>query len=173
MTILGEQNALLESELFAILYAELKQRAHTLLRRSESMTLDTTSLVHEVFIKLMTSSSRTIDKTHFFRLASLAMRQLLVDHLRERQTSKRGGGIQHIDIGGIDIPQEDPAYGLQVVVDALDRLRVIDERMADVFSLHAFAGLPFEDIAKMLGVSRPTAQRDFATARAYLLSTLD
>ena len=162
-----------DQALFSTIYVELKQRAHAMRRGLSSHTLDTTALVHESFIKLVEAKARIDDRAHLFRLAALAMRQILVDHLRERQASKRGGDLQRIELTGIDLPQDDPALGLSIVVDALDRLRAIDPRMADVFSLRAFAGLPFEDIAGMLHVSRPTVQRDFEAARAYLLSTLD
>jgi RNA polymerase sigma factor (TIGR02999 family) len=158
---------------FDTLYSDLKQRAHALLHGSGNRTLDTTSLVHEAFIKLTEAQARPANRNHLFRLASLAMRQLLIDHLRERQTSKRGGGQQRIDLTGLDLPQDDPAIGLSIVVEALDRLRSLDPRMADVFSLRAFGGMSFEELGEMLGISRTTAQRDFEAARAYLLSTVD
>ena len=159
--------------LFDQIYQELKQRAHAMRRGAPGLTLDTTALVHESFIKLVEAKARVNDRAHLFRLSALAMRQILVDHLRERQASKRGGDLQRIDLADIDLPQDDPAVGLSIVVEALDRLRALDPRMADVFSLRAFAGLAFEDIGDLLHVSRPTAQRDFEAARAYLLSTLD
>lgn len=159
--------------LFDDIYLDLKKRARALRRGAAGHTLDTTALVHESFIKLVEGRAQINDRAHLFRLAALAMRQILVDHLRERQASKRGGDLQRIELTGIDLPQDDPALGLSIVVEALDRLRAIDPRMADVFSLRAFAGLAFEDIAGMLHVSRPTVQRDFEAARAYLLSTLD
>lgn len=162
-----------DQALFSMIYPDLKQRAHALRRGLHGHTLDTTALVHESFIKLVEARAQVNDRAHLFRLAALAMRQILVDHLRERQASKRGGDLQRIELTGIELPQDDPALGLSIVVEALDRLRALDPRMADVFSLRAFAGLGFEDIAGMLHVSRPTAQRDFEAARAYLLSTLD
>jgi RNA polymerase sigma-70 factor, ECF subfamily len=161
-----------DPELFEQVYAELKLRARSLRRGQSSHTLDTTALVHESFIKLVESRVEVNDRSHLFRLAALAMRQVLLDYLRERQTEKRGGQLQRVLLTDVELPEEDPAPGLSLVLEALERLQQIDDRLADVFSLRAFAGLPFEDIGQMLGVSRATAQRDFEAARAYLLSRI-
>lgn len=156
--------------LFEQVYAELKQRARSLRRGQPAHTLDTTALVHESFVKLMESRARVNDRHHLFRLAALAMRQVLIDYLRERQTEKRGGPLLRVQLTDLDLPGEDPAPGLSLVLEALERLQAVDRRLGDVFSLRAFAGLAFEDIGEMLGVSRATAQRDFEAARAYLLT---
>ncbi len=160
----------LDQAVFSELYAELKLRARALRRGQSSYTLDTTALVHESFIKLVEAKAKVTDRAHLFRLSALAMRQILIDHLRERQAEKRGGHLQRLELMDMDIPIDDPAHGLSLVVESLDRLRAVDPRLADVFSLRAFAGLSFEDIGDLLQVSRSTTQRDFDTARAYLLS---
>lgn len=167
-TLVGADRALFDE-----IYLDLKQRARSLRRYGPAQTLDTTALVHESFIKLVEARAQINDRAHLFRLAALAMRQIIIDNLRERQAGKRGGGFQRVTLTGLELQQDDPALGLAIVADAIERLRGLDVRMADVFSLRAFAGLPFEDIAGMLHVSRPTVQRDFEAARAYLLSTLD
>lgn len=159
--------------LFEQIYHDLKQRARQLRRGQSGHTLDTTALVHESFIKLIEAKARINDRAHLFRLAALAMRQIMIDHLRERQADKRGGHLRRIELTDLDLPEDDPALGLSIVTQAIDRLRALDPRLADVFSLRAFAGLAFDDIGTLLDVSRSTAQRDFEAARAYLLSTLD
>jgi RNA polymerase sigma factor (TIGR02999 family) len=158
--------------LFAEIYNELKLRAHSLRHGQPSHTLDTTALVHESFLKLVDAKARVHDRSHLFRLAAMAMRQVLIDHLRERQTEKRGGPLQRVLLTDVELPGEDPAPGLSSVLQALERLQQVDDRLADVFSLRAFAGLPFEEIGALLGVSRATAQRDFEAARAYLLARM-
>jgi RNA polymerase sigma factor (TIGR02999 family) len=162
----------IDRALFEEVYLDLKQRARALRRGQGSHTLDTTALVHESFLKLTERRAQVNDRAHLFRLAALAMRQVLIDHLRERQADKRGGQMQRVDLTDVDLPEDDPALGLSLVTQSLERLRALDPRLADVFSLRAFAGLGFEDIGAMLAVSRSTAQRDFEAARAYLLTTL-
>jgi len=162
-----------DAALYAEIYQQLRQRARALRRGQRSDTLDTTALVHESFIKLVEAKARVHDRAHLFRLAALAMRQILIDHLRERQAGKRGGGLQRVELTDLVLPEDDPAQGLVLVAQALDQLRAVDARMADVFSLRVFGGLGFEEIGALLGTSRPTAQRDFEAARAWLLSTMD
>jgi RNA polymerase sigma factor (TIGR02999 family) len=152
------------------IYLELKRRARSMRPAHGSHTLDTTALVHESFLKLAQAEVSPRDRSHLFHLAALAMRQILIDHLRERGAQKRGGDLERITLTDLELPQDDPAQGLAEVMQALARLQQLDERLADVFALRAFAGLGFEDIGGMLECSRSTAQRDFDAARAYLLT---
>lgn len=162
-----------DATLYDEIYHQLKQRARVLRRGQHSDTLDTTALVHESFIKLVEAKARVHDRAHLYRLAALAMRQILIDHLRERQADKRGGGLQRVELTDLVLPEDDSAQGLALVAQTLDQLREVDERMADVFSLRVFGGLGFEEIGALLGTSRPTSQRDFEAARAWLLSRMD
>ena len=161
-----------DATLYTEIYQQLKRRACALRRGRHGNTLDTTALVHESFIKLVEMRARVQDRAHLFRLAALAMRQIFIDHLRERRAGKRGGRLQRVELTDLALPEDDPAHGLAVVAQALDQLRAVDQRMADVFSLRVFGGLEFEEIGAMLGNSRPTAQRDFQAARAWLLSAM-
>jgi len=154
------------------IYLDLKRRARAM-RAGHGHTLDTTALVHEGFLKLAQAQISARDRSHLFHLAALAMRQVLIDHLRERGAQKRGGDLERVTLTDLELPQDDPAQGLAEVMQALSRLQQIDDRMADVFALRAFAGLAFEDIGGMLDCSRATAQRDFDAARAYLLERVD
>lgn len=157
---------------FEEVYLDLKRRARNLRQSQPGHTLDTTALVHESFLKLAQAGASPNDRAHLFRLAALAMRQVLIDDLRERAAHKRGGDLQRVELTDLELPQADPAEGLAEVLQALERLQAVDPRLADVFSLRAIGGLAFEDIANLLEVSRTTAQRDFDAARAYLLSRL-
>jgi len=162
-----------DAALYSEIYHQLKRRARVLRRGQGSNTLDTTALVHESFVKLVEAKARVNDREHLFRLAAVAMRQILIDHLRERQAEKRGGGLERVELTDLDLPVEDSALGLTLVTQTLERLRVIDARMADVFAFRVFGDLDFEEIAALLGTSRPTAQRDFQAARAWLLSAME
>jgi RNA polymerase sigma factor (TIGR02999 family) len=159
-----------ERELFSALYDELKLRAHSLRKSHSSLTLDTTAIVHETFLKLAEGKHRSVDRTHLVRTAALAMRQILLDHLRAMQSEKRAGPANRVTLTDLDLQGEDAPDRLLQVIDAMDRLREIDARLADTFSLRVFAGLSLEEIGQTLGVSHMTCSRDFQTARAYLLS---
>ncbi|MBL8300318.1 MAG: hypothetical protein JNN30_18435 [Rhodanobacteraceae bacterium] len=162
-----------DRELFGVLYQELKQRAHSLRRSHYSLALDTTVIVHETFLKLSESKYRSLDRKHFMHTAAMAMRQILVDHVRAMQAQKRGPEAERITLGDVDLQGRDTPEDWLNVVDALDRLREVDARLADTFLLRVFAGLSLEEIGETLGVSHTTSLRDFQAARAYLFSLLD
>lgn len=161
-----------ESALFSELYQELKRRAHSLRRPHSSLTIDTTALVHEAFLKLTSSKHRSVDRAHLIRTAAMAMRQILIDHVRMLQSDKRLDKLLRVSLTDLDLQGADAPEQLLLVIDALDQLRQIDARLADTFLLRVFAGLSLEEIGQTLGVSHMTCSRDFQTARAYLLSLL-
>lgn len=161
--------------LYPVVYAELKRIAHHHLRANElSVTLSTTELVHEAFLKL---EGGTHDgwqgRAHFFGTASRAMRQLLVDFARRRLAVKRGGGLQRVSLndaaGALDV-QLDEILALD---GALDRLDAVNDRLRQVVELRFFAGLPVRDVAELLGVTTRTVERDWIKARLFLLRELD
>lgn len=161
-----------QSDLFAAVYSELKTRARRLRRGHSTATLDTTALVHESFLKIMDSRPQIRDREHLYRLAALAMRQLLVDNIRQRQTEKRGGELNRIDLDGLEVPDMDSGIEWASAQEAIARLERLSPRMADVFLLRAFGDLGFEDIAALLACSKSSAHRDYEAAKAFLLSTL-
>ena len=161
-----------EQELFAALYQELKLRAHTLRSQHNNLTLDTTALVHETFLKLVEGKYKAVDRAHLMRTAALAMRQILIDHVRAMRCEKRVDPVNRVSLTELDLHGDDSAERLLEVIDALDCLRDVDARLADTFSLRVFAGLSLEEIGQTLGVSHMTSSRDFQTARAYLFSLL-
>lgn len=160
-----------QNALFEMVYAELKLRARRMRLGHGDSTMDTTALVHESFLKIMGALPGVRDREHLYRLASLAMRQLLIDSLRERSAEKRGGDLQRVDLEAVEVPIADSGLAWASTYEAIQRLDKLNPRMADVFLLRAFGDLGFEDIAALLDCSRSSAHRDFEAARAYLLST--
>jgi RNA polymerase sigma factor (TIGR02999 family) len=158
------------SALFAELYKELKLRAHAIRRSSPHVMLDTTSLVHETFLKLVQSKHQTVDREHLARTAAMAMRQILIDHIRGEDTQKRGGDSAHITLTDVPISAADKPERLTQLIEAMEQLRQVNARMCDTFSLRVFAGLTLEEIAELQNVSHMTCARDYQTARAFLLS---
>ncbi|MGE0440028.1 MAG: ECF-type sigma factor [Gemmatimonadales bacterium] len=154
-------------ELFARVYDEMRLLAHRQRgRHGEPATVTTTALVHEAYLKL--AQGREVewnDRGHFFALAARAMRFILVDQARGRLRAKRDGRAVTLD----DAPAaEERPEQLLAVDEALARLETASPRLAQVVYLRFFAGLSYPEIADLLGVSEPTAKRDWARARAWL-----
>lgn len=157
---------------FPAVYAELRRLAAAQLAGEPSgHTLDATALVHEVYLRLH-GSPAFADRGHFFRAAAEAMRRVLVDHARKKRADKRGGGGKRFELAEGDrvaIPDPDT---LLAIDEALTTLAVDDAPSADVARLRLFAGLSVDEAAEALGVSRATAFRDWAYARAVLTAAL-
>ena len=168
----GDSRAI--SEVFAIVYAELRDLARRHLAQERSgHTLQATALVNEAFVKLSAGMAAEVrERSHFFGIASRAMRQILVDHARTRNAIKRGdGGVLQLH-EGVEAPAPDAACDAGLDIEALDGALVALEehypRQARLVELRYFGGLSEPDAAAMLGVSLRTAAVDWAFARAWL-----
>ena len=160
---------------FMAVYDKLKTMAHRELHRSNGNTLNTTSLVHELYMKMCLSKDLTFaESIKFFAYAAMAMRHILIDRATRRSRPKFGGDQQHI---GLDDPHAEnvalsPQLALQLDA-ALRALQDEDPRAARVVELHYFAGLPLDRVAELIGVVRRTAERDWRYARAFLEAHID
>jgi RNA polymerase sigma factor (TIGR02999 family) len=170
----GEQAAL--DELLPLVYAELRRQAARHLRmQPQGHTLQTTALVHEVYLRLIDSDGADWQsRAHFFGVAARAMRSILVDYARARRAAKRGGGARALtlsaaDAAGASTP-EAPESEVDVVAldEALARLAGLDHRQARVVELRYFGGMSIEETAHALGVSHATVEREWRTARLWL-----
>jgi RNA polymerase sigma factor (TIGR02999 family) len=167
----GDREAM--DRVFALIYADLRQRARRELRRHGPATLSPTTLVHETFLKLVDRAQVSwADRTHILAVASLAMRQILVDHARRRLADKRGQGLRPELLDETTLRLDEKAGELLALDDALERLQALDERLGRVVDLHFFGGLSFEEVADVLDVSARTVKRDWRKARAFLLHEL-
>jgi RNA polymerase sigma factor (TIGR02999 family) len=164
-----------DSELYAVVYEELKRIAHRHLREAGSSdTISTTELVHEAYLKLSPASgNQWDDRAHFFGAASRAMRQVLVDFARKRQAIKRGGVQERVTLESSHAALEIELDQIIALDAALDRLNSVDERLRQVVELRFFAGLSETEIAELLGVTSRTVERDWVKARLFLLHELE
>lgn len=167
----GSGDASARDALFARLYVELKRLAHKQLRIAPSQTLDTTSLVHETYLKLAVPAGLNLQgRKHFFVLAAKVMRQIVIDHARARMAAKRGGAAQPAAFDdAIEHPGQDLAPDKLLELDrALTALEVSQPRLSSLIELRFFTGLGLAEIAAMQDVSERTLKRDWRRARAEL-----
>lgn len=167
----GEAHAL--QDLFEVVYEDLRRAAHRSLHASPTRSLAPTELVHELYLKLaVTESHDWRDRAHFYRVASRAMRQVLVDRARARTAAKRGDGRAQVELDP-ELAGDDDAESLLALHEALDALAERDPRLAEVVELRFFAGLSCEQAARALGVTERTVKRDWRRARAFLHARID
>ncbi|HEX5686986.1 MAG TPA: ECF-type sigma factor [Ideonella sp.] len=158
-------------QVVSLLYADLQRLARSRLRRAGEVTmLDTTSLVHESYLRLLRGESPEFaDRRHFLAYAAQVMRSIVVDLLRSRQADRRGGGAWHVtlntEIGDSAVRHEDEVLRVH---EALDELAGSDARVAQVVQMRYFGGLSEAEIADCLGVTERTVQRDWQKARLFL-----
>jgi RNA polymerase sigma factor (TIGR02999 family) len=171
----GDANA--ASELFPIVYAELRHLARRYMRHERpDHTLQSTALIHEVYLRLATQKRADWrNRTQFFAVAAQMMRRILVDYARSRAYQKRGGAVANVPV---DIEQNaviTPECGPELVAldSALERLAAFDARKAKVVELRYFGGLESQEIADVLGISAVTVTRDWKIAKAWLRQELN
>ena len=174
----GERNAL--GELYALLYPELHRLAHSRVRRSGDLTLlDTTSLVHESYLRFEKSGAVLLaDRSKFMAYAARVMRSVVVDVVRARQTERRGGDAVHVELD--DELHANASSGAHCGVDdevlrvheSLQELAAIDARLVQVVEMRYFAGMSEQEIADVLGLTVRTVARDWEKARLFLHACL-
>lgn len=161
--------------LFEHLYDELRRLAHARLSSHRpDATLNTTGLVHEVYLRLVDWDRASLtDRAHFLALAARAMKYVLLDRARARERQKRGGGRPDIPLDAVQIAADQRAVDLLILDEALERLRTHSERLAETVDYRFFGGLTYQEIAEATGRSVATIERDWVRARLWLYSALD
>lgn len=157
-------------QLVPLVYDELRKLARSQRRRAgkEGLALDTTALAHEAYLRLARASGGYEHRGHFFAVAAVAMRQLLVSEARRRGRAKRGGGQQPETLDGQDVAIAEQ-FDLIVAVDqALGRLEKLSPRLRSVVEMRFFLGLSEHETAEALAVSGRTVRRDWLKAKAWL-----
>ncbi|MEZ5317172.1 MAG: ECF-type sigma factor [Vicinamibacterales bacterium] len=160
--------------LLPLVYQDLRRAARSQRRRLRAGdTLDTTALVHEAYLRLVDQTRADWkDRGHFMAVSATAMRQILIDHARERLRLKRGGDLQRADVDVDALGVADDAEQLLDLDRALTRLAAVDPRQVRVVECRYFAGLSEAETAEALGISLRTAQREWLKARAWLRQAL-
>lgn len=170
----GDEGA--AASVFEALYEDLRRLAQARLRRHQSMTLlDTTSLLHESFLKLVGNHGLAVqDRRHFFAYAAHVMRSVIVDFARARNSERRGGDVQMVTLDtGLANQIASPQTDVLRVHEALEVLGAADPRLAQVVEMRYFAGLTEVEVAEILGVTERTVRRDWTKAKLLLAAALD
>lgn len=155
------------------LYQELRQIARRERQLIPSATLNTTALVHEVWLRLAAGDSDFRDRRHFLGVASVAMRRMVVDYARYRLAQKRGGDVVQVSLGDDDAATLTDIDRILDIDQAIGALEQLDPRLGRLVELRFFTGLSNEDAAEVLDISPRTAARDWKRARALLAATLE
>ncbi len=156
--------------LLPLVYDELRKlAAQKMAQEIPGQTLQATALVHEAYLRLVDAEHTQpwTSRGHFFAAAAEAMRRILVENARRKRSLKRGGACQRVDLEEATC-DEGPADELVSLSEALDRLAAEDPRKAELVKLRYFAGLSVQEAADALGISRATADRYWAYAKAWL-----
>jgi RNA polymerase sigma-70 factor (ECF subfamily) len=170
----GAGGAEASRQLFELVYEELRRLAGALMRRERSAhTLQPTALVHEAFLRLVGATQIDWqDRAHFMGISARAMRQVLVDHARRHAAAKRGGGLAHVTLTGVEVAAPGDAVEVLELHEALERFAALDGRAARVVELRVFGGLSVQETAQVLEVSPRTVDGDWAVARMWLTREL-
>ena len=166
-----KQDADANNALLDMVYDELHRQAHRYLRNErKSHTLQTTALIHEVYLKL--TEQRSIEwesRTHFFGIAANLMRHILVDYAKAKHRLKRGGKADNLPLEeAFLVASKETNIDLLAMDEALNRLAEMDEQQSRIVELRFFSGLSVEETAEVLGVSESTVKRDWNVAKAWL-----
>ena len=157
-------------DLFSLLYRDLHRLAHARLRQNEPITLlDTTSLVHETYLKILKSGRVEVDQRPRFRAyAAQVMRSIIVDFVRQRHAERRGGDDARVPLDSALESASAAETELLRVNEALDELAKIDERLVKIVEMRYFGGFTEEDVGVALGVNERTVRREWQKARMLL-----
>jgi RNA polymerase sigma factor (TIGR02999 family) len=161
-------------QLMPLVYEELRQMARRYMRRQPSgHTFQTTELIHEAYLKLAKQDDQNWqNRAHFFGVAAQAMRHILVDYARSKNSRKRGGLAEKITLEENLVVSINRSEEIVALDDALKQLAILDERKSRVVEMKFFGGLNIEEIAEVLKTSPETVKRDWRFARTWLLREL-
>jgi RNA polymerase sigma factor (TIGR02999 family) len=170
----GDRQAL--DELFSLTYEELRRVARYRLGHGQvGATLNTTALVHEIYVRLVDQTRvEWADRAHFLAIASRAMRYVLIDYLRSRSALKRGALMEPVPIDAVEVEDAGVQSGTDLLAlnQALERLGELSPRLGQLVEYRFFGGLTHGEIAEVMGISERTVKRDWTRARTWLYEML-
>jgi RNA polymerase sigma-70 factor (ECF subfamily) len=177
LRLAGSGDADAAARLFELLYPNLRLIAGRIFREQAGPhTLQPTAVLHETYLKLFGAASRGHaswqDRSHFLNVAARAMRQVLVNHARDKHAAKRGGDAVRVTLGDADAAGRALEPGVLDIDAALTELSALDERQGRIAELRVFGGMTNPEIAQALSVSLRTVELDWSMAKRWLASRL-
>jgi RNA polymerase sigma-70 factor (ECF subfamily) len=169
----GRREAL--DDLMPIVYADLRRVAAGYMRREAAgHALQPTALVHEAYVRLVDQKQvKWRNRAHFFGVAAVLMRRILVDHARRRRAEKRGGDWERVTLAGDEVAADThKEIDVLALDEALKRLAEFDPQQARIVELRYFGGLTIEETAEIVGISAATVVREWTIAKAWLRADL-
>lgn len=167
----GDRTA--SSELFRLLYPELKARAHSLMSgQANGHTLQATAILNEAFLRFCGHACDWKTREHFLLGVSLAMRHVLTDHARGKHRQKREGQRADLPLDELAIEFEESAYDLEKLSLALDEFREVEPDIARAVELRFFGGATMEEAARILNIPKRSLERSWKVARAWLFARM-
>lgn len=168
----GERDMMV-NKLMPVIYDQLKLIAHRyIIRERNDHTLNTTGLVHEAYMKLLKQHVEYQNRAHLYAIVATTMRRILLEAARAKNTQKRGEGAYKVPLEEHFVISDSDADQLITINTALERLEVIDERLAQIVELRYFGGMNSKEIAAAMDCSESTVKRGWRTAKAWLYDTL-
>jgi RNA polymerase sigma factor (TIGR02999 family) len=161
--------------LLPLVYEELRRiAAQQLAHERPGQTLQATALVHEAYLRIVSPGGEQnwANRRHFFAAAAEAMRRILVENARRKGRLRHGGDLARVNLEESEIPIEEPHEDLVALNEAFEQFAVEEPQKAELVKLRFFAGLDEQEAADVLGISRTTAARHWAYARAWLFDRL-
>jgi RNA polymerase sigma factor (TIGR02999 family) len=170
LSAIHQGDAKAAADLLPLVYEELRRLAtHKMASESPGHTLQPTALVHEAWLRLVASSDQSWEnRAHFFGAAAEAMRRILVEHARQKQSLKRGGDAERAELHDSVLVLTAPPDELLAVHEALDQFALKDPAAAELVKLRYFVGMTMEEAALALGLRKRTAEDLWTYARAWL-----
>jgi RNA polymerase sigma-70 factor (ECF subfamily) len=163
----GDKGAI--DRLVPIVYEELRRLASAYMKRERpDHTLQTSALINEAYLRLISSPVSLENRAHFFGIAARLMRQILVDHARARRSNKRGGSWRRVALSDDVQGKRDDATEIIALNDALTRLEALDPQQSRIIELRFFGGMTIEETGRTMGLSHTTVEKDWNMARAWL-----
>jgi RNA polymerase sigma factor (TIGR02999 family) len=168
----GEARA--AEDLLPVVYDQLRHLAASrMAQESAGQTLQATALVHEAWLRLVKEGERSWEnRAVFFAAAAEAMRRILIENARRKSRLKRGGDLERVALADADLAESTPDDRILMIDEALERLQAEDPEAAKLVVMKFFGGLTNQDAAANLGVTERTVERQWAYAKAWLLSTI-
>lgn len=168
----GDKHAL--DELIQLVYKDLKKIAEQKFKQYASCdTIQPTILVHEAYVRLLGQSDLNCqNRSHFYAIAAITIRRILIDHYRKKISSKRGGDKPTVTLSDIEIESTSHEIDLICLNDALEKLEKLDQTQARIVEMRFFADMTIHEIAETLKLSSSTIERELRAAKAWLFSRL-